>query len=301
MIKDNWWMNRDFPDDYDLQLLRIEAEFKSSFPIIASQLQEKRLDLHELEEEIKDIKEAIDDSNLNINCWVCNVSWTIEKFKTLVELLIKQVKLKEQKIELLKNQIIVLNTEKDNLKDRAYKDNLTWLYNRYYVDRVLKTNIKRIDEWVIYNFCVWIVDLDYFKIINDNYGHCAGDMVLKNFSNFMLWKINELELENKVNNRRQWKRNLIFRYWGEEFLVLSSLSRDKLKIFLDKCLNEFSQITHIFDWNEFKVTFSAWITEYMWKNKYDDPDFCLIKSADKALYQAKDSWRKKVIINHDMD
>lgn len=291
----------------NIDLLRVQIEKEISlevvYPRILNQIEEKECDLNDLKVEISNINAVIEESWIDADCWECPMACVIDKYKLLVKELLTQVKVKQDKIEILKTQIQSLNEEKDDLKDKAYKDSLTWLYNRYYVEKVISANIKRILEWNNYNFCVWLIDLDFFKKINDEYGHLAWDLVLQNFAKFMVESVNEIEKEKakETLNRRNQKRNIIFRYWWEEFLVLSSLSKENLKIFLDNCLLNFSKIIHNFEWKKFSVSFSAWISEYVWWKQYDDPEYWLVKNADKALYKAKDSWRKMVIINEEND
>ena len=291
----------------NIDLLRVQIEKEISleviYPRILNQIEEKECDLNDLKVEISNINAVIEESWIDADCWECPMACVIDKYKLLVKELLTQVKVKQDKIEILKTQIQSLNEEKDDLKDKAYKDSLTWLYNRYYVEKVISANIKSILEWNNYNFCVWLIDLDFFKKINDEYGHLAWDLVLQNFAKFMVESVNEIEKEKakETLNRRNWKRNIIFRYWWEEFLVLSSLSKENLKIFLDNCLLNFSKIIHNFEWKKFSVSFSAWISEYVWWKQYDDPEYWLVKNADKALYKAKDMWRKMVLINQEID
>lgn len=290
-------------DSVDLLRDQIEKEISLEviYPRILNQIEEKKWDLNDLEVDISNINIVIEKSWIATECWECLISCVIDKYKILVEELLNQIKIKQNKIEVLKTQIQTLNGEKDDLKDKAFKDSLTWLYNRYYVEKIITANIKRISEWNNYNFCVWLIDLDFFKKINDEYSHLAWDLVLQNFANFMLESIKELEKSKEKLNKRNRKRNIIFRYWWEEFLVVSSLSKENLKIFLDNCLLDFSKIVHKFEWKEFSVSFSAWISEYVWWKQYDDPEYWLVKNADKALYKAKDMWRKMVLINQEID
>lgn len=84
-------------------------------------------------------------------------------------------------------------------------DELTNLYNRRYLKVVYD---RSMEEWKRNNqqFSIAILDIDYFKKINDRYGHVTGDLVLSTFALFLA--------ENTRSN------DLVFRYGGEEFIIL---------------------------------------------------------------------------------
>lgn len=258
--------------------------------------------LNSLEKDITLSNGMISDFEWKSSCNICkDVSWTIEIIKIAVENLLLQIDNKEKEISWYKKDIKFLKLENSELLDKVYKDQLTWLFNRRFMEKVIDSNIERSENERKYNFLVWMIDLDFFKDVNDTYWHDAWDLVLKTFSSYMLESFKLIE--NSVENckRKAWKRNLLFRYWWEEFIVVSSLPKNKFKKFLEKCLKNFSQINHEYEWKTFNVSFSAWISEYIPWKKYDNNSFELIKRADKALYKAKEKWRKMVLIDTDIE
>jgi diguanylate cyclase (GGDEF)-like protein len=160
------------------------------------------------------------------------------------------------------------------LKDSSLKDALTGLYNRRYLDEF-------IDE--IHDsskvFSILMIDIDYFKQINDKYGHDIGDNVLKGISEVLRSNIKGSDLA--------------IRFGGEEFLILlfNITAQNAIKK-ADEIRIEFSK--KIFKSNEgdFSKTLSIGISHYP---SQSDTIWHNIKYADVALYEAKNSGRNKVI------
>ncbi len=177
----------------------------------------------------------------------------------------------------LKKEIIYLKlkNEEEKLYEQSITDPLTGLYNRGFLNEYLE---KKLLESERYNFplSLAMIDIDFFKKINDTYGHLVGDCVLK-----------ELSLLLKKYFRGS---DMIARYGGEEFVVVMPFATLE-----DACkkMEEFRKIVenHKFCTQELKVTISIGVSEYNKKeNMYD-----LIKKADEKLYEAKKSGRNKVV------
>ncbi|WP_458413818.1 response regulator [Schinkia sp. CFF1] len=156
-------------------------------------------------------------------------------------------------------------------------DELTEVYNRKFLNDSLPRifqDFKRTKQ----SFCISIVDLDFFKQINDTYGHLAGDQVLKDFARFL-----------KQNIRGS---DLLFRYGGEEFIIVFPKTPILVvKNRLNELIKGFSQ--KIFNYNgmSFSVSFSAGV--FM----VEDESITIegaIKEADQLLYEAKYHGRARV-------
>lgn len=153
----------------------------------------------------------------------------------------------------------------------SLKDGLCNIYNRRFLDSYIN-NLKEKDLPISF----LMIDVDYFKLYNDNYGHQAGDFILKNIA-FVL----------KKNSR---KEDIVARYGGEEFCVLlkgaskySSINYAKrIKENLDN-LN----IPHKYSKVSDHVTFSIGIYTTYTKNDLKNS----IKFSDKALYISKTKGR----------
>jgi len=170
--------------------------------------------------------------------------------------------------------LIKLKEREKELYEKSITDPLTGLYNRAFLMNFLKTKLK---ESIRYNFplSIAIIDIDFFKKINDTYGHIEGDCVLQ-----------ELALLLKKHFRGS---DVIARYGGEEFIVVMPFTSLK-----DACkkMDKFRKIVkkHKFC-NLLNITISIGVAEF--NKKEDEIEF--IKRADDNLYKAKKSGRDKVI------
>ena len=124
-----------------------------------------------------------------------------------------------------------------------------------------------------------MIDIDRFKTVNDTYGHPAGDRVIKSLSTLL--------------RQRLRRTDIIGRYGGEEFaVILDDTEADKALIILDEIRVNFSVIKHQAEGKEFYSTFSCGIAAFP-----QCPDEnSLANTADKALYEAKNSGRNRVIL-----
>lgn len=158
-------------------------------------------------------------------------------------------------------------------------DSLTGLLNRQSFDSKLSklhSNFyfeNRTDDEP-YQFCFALLDIDFFKKVNDKYGHIYGDEVLIIFSNLMKNTFRDVDM--------------LFRYGGEEFAVLL---RDVNLNQADYILNRFRKNIEAFNFPmENKVTASIGYCEF--NNQL--PLAYIIQRADKALYYAKEHGRNNV-------
>lgn len=127
--------------------------------------------------------------------------------------------------------------------------------------------------------CGIMLDIDYFKKINDTYGHQAGDCVLKTISDVIMKEIREYDIA--------------CRYGGEEFFIILPQTKVKEATFAAQRLRKVIEKTKI-DINEtfISVTVSIGVCEY--NENMDSNQFT--QNADKALYKAKETGRNKVIV-----
>jgi two-component system cell cycle response regulator len=172
-----------------------------------------------------------------------------------------------------------LRTELEESVDLSTKDGLTGLFNRRYFD----IHIKQMSENSQTSgkpMCMMMLDMDHFKEVNDNYGHPAGDAVLKTLAD-------TLKSSFRVTD-------LIARYGGEEFVVLLG------NIDLETCANVAEKIRIAIESVDFiipgqseplKKTASIGIAELEAKESVED----FITRADRAMYEAKEDGRNKVV------
>lgn len=191
-------------------------------------------------------------------------------------------------MRLLQEQLAEANAqlEKHNveLQTLSSEDGLTGIANRRSFDEFLEKEWRRaIRENDNTEISLIMIDIDYFKLFNDNYGHQAGDDCLKNVA----WTL------NKCVHRAS---DLIARYGGEEFVcVLSNTPLDgamtlaeNMRLALEQAAlkHEYSEVADI-------VSISLGVSVFT-PSATNKPEN-LIKAADEALYQAKESGRNKAI------
>ncbi len=164
-------------------------------------------------------------------------------------------------------------TDKKMNEKLAQTDHLTQLYNRQKLDSVLNIEFDSAERLGT-NLSILMLDIDRFKLVNDQYGHQVGDIVLIEFSQII---INEIR-----------RSAFVGRFGGEEFLIILSNTNLQNAMFLaEKLRNKVSDF--IFSTVGHK-TVSIGVSSY----KSGDYLQSLIKRADDALYVAKNNGRNLV-------
>ncbi|QKF72817.1 diguanylate cyclase [Aliarcobacter faecis] len=166
----------------------------------------------------------------------------------------------------------------DALRQKNLTDALTGLYNRKYLDEFIDKKLPlEIKDGT--TFAIMFLDIDYFKMVNDTYGHDVGDDILRKLAITMKKSISENEF--------------IIRYGGEEFLILMRNPTEESAYNLALKINsEFSKL--IFNYNGDTFTKTVSIGYSFYPNDTDQIYKC-IKYADISLYEAKETGRNKVI------
>jgi len=163
------------------------------------------------------------------------------------------------------------------LEHRATHDGLTGLLNRVEMEKVFSREIDRAKRYK-HEFTIFMVDIDYFKSINDTYGHSFGDTVLKLFAK------NITEVMRKTD--------ICSRFGGEEFTVILPETESSTALQhaerLRKSIEEF-----VFQENDVTLSLTCSIGIASYPTNGDNFQDLLIKS-DTALYKAKETGRNKV-------
>lgn len=170
----------------------------------------------------------------------------------------------------------------NKILDISNRDALTNVYNRRYVFNKAEQIIKEYkNTHKVFSVC--ILDIDYFKIINDTYGHQIGDNILK-------------ELTKTIGDNLG-KEDILGRYGGEEFIIIfKNSNKHESLIVINEILNIIRSKTFIYDNNFIKFTFSAGIASCNEFSKDEITIDTLIGVADKRMYKAKNSGRNKIMI-----
>jgi diguanylate cyclase (GGDEF)-like protein len=156
-------------------------------------------------------------------------------------------------------------------------DYLTQIPNRKLISQMVNFEISKcIEQDSVLSIA--IIDIDYFKKINDEFGHSAGDAILKSFAKFLSKSIN--------------KNFNIGRWGGEEFIVLMKHTNiDQAKGIMDEIRINTSKQNFSHENITQKFTISIGLSQ--WHDNSDDFESLFIK-ADKALYRAKKAGRNTV-------
>ncbi|HIE9973127.1 TPA: diguanylate cyclase [Legionella pneumophila] len=169
---------------------------------------------------------------------------------------------------------------RENLRYQSIRDPLTGLYNRRYLEDFLFKQLHQAERTKA-SFAILMLDLDHFKKINDTFGHDAGDLVLK-------------ELGQILNSDIR-LGDIAARYGGEEFvLLLYDIDAQAAKMKAENLRSAISNLQVKYGAQPVgQITASIGISVYPDDAKSPAE---VIEAADKALYQAKNKGRNKVIL-----
>jgi diguanylate cyclase (GGDEF)-like protein len=173
-----------------------------------------------------------------------------------------------------------LTKANEQLEELAFRDGLTGLYNHRYFQEVLDKEISRAQRYK-HPLGLLLFDIDFFKKVNDTFGHPAGDQVLIHLARAVTKSIRPSDI--------------VARYGGEEFaVILPETSPSGVKVFaerLRRCVA--ATITVVKDSN-IAVTISCGATHMPGTDSFSKQQF--IDTADQALYDSKANGRNRVTI-----
>ena len=170
----------------------------------------------------------------------------------------------------------------------ATLDALTGFYNRRQLEERIKQETAKAKRQKT-PLCAIMIDIDFFKRINDQYGHAAGDLVLKTVSKTMRSQLREYDIAG--------------RYGGEEFAILLPFTKtdeavmvaERLRQAVENKIIDLSKVNQEIANKNINATISLGVYQF----KTTDTPQNLLKKADEALYQAKETGRNKVVIKID--
>ena len=184
------------------------------------------------------------------------------------------------------DEVRVLRQELIEARSEAMQDELTQVGNRKMFNHTLEEMISQVVNNGAPSFSLIIADIDHFKKFNDTYGHLVGDSVLRFFAKIMKKNIRDIDS--------------VCRYGGEEFIILlpdttldvAASKAEEVRTLIEntnlKRKDENKPISKI------RASFGVAIFD-----PKEDAE-SLIRRADKALYQAKDAGRNRVILETDL-
>lgn len=168
----------------------------------------------------------------------------------------------------------------EQLKELANKDYLTGLYNRRFFEELFIRELalaKRYERPI----SVILVDIDYFKKVNDTYGHKAGDTVLKGIAKLFLENLRGVDI--------------VCRYGGEEFAIfLPETDKENAFIVAEKLRESIGKYSFEEVDVDLRVKITGGISEH--RKEVSEDINKIISMADEALYLGKNSGRNKIVI-----
>ena len=178
---------------------------------------------------------------------------------------------------------------KEKVSEVSTTDELTGLHNRKYLYEHLETEISRARRYETKLSCL-LLDIDFFKVVNDMYGYDWGDILLK--------KIAEM-LKDFIR-----KEDIVTRYGDEEFIViLPNTSEENAFLFAERFRREIEKMEFIPANEEERhpITISGGIASYPFLENVSEDANTLIRYAEHALYNAKHRGKNKIVMFSQMN
>lgn len=171
----------------------------------------------------------------------------------------------------------------DTLRAEAQTDYLTGTLNRSSFDNELDA-LFRAFKLLKQSSCVMMLDVDFFKAINDTFGHFIGDYVLKKIAH---------SIKSQVR-----KSDYVFRYGGEEFaIVLPDITLEQSVVIAEKIRQVIGSQQFKVEEENLRVTISIGLSLFQDEDQSTNK---VVIRADEALYRAKSSGRNRVEVNYDV-
>ncbi|QWU16177.1 diguanylate cyclase (GGDEF) domain-containing protein [Paenibacillus sophorae] len=212
----------------------------------------------------------------------------ITELRRLIDETILQNKILQERNEaLIKIQDELFQTNR-KLNQMAITDSLTGCYNRHYLTQQLENEVMKNRKYQI-SFAILLLDIDFFKLVNDNYGHLAGDEVI----------CNTVEVIRQTLRRT----DILARYGGEEFIIyLPNTDESQAKLLAERIKSTVESNKVIIEniAHSVSITISMGllsINDFSVENILNPKSYLndLFESVDKALYQAKNEGRNRII------
>ena len=181
------------------------------------------------------------------------------------------------------NALLKTYTTKKELIKTAICDELTGLYNRKYLHHRLEAEISRAKRYGTSLSCL-LLDIDYFKIVNDMYGYDWGDILLKKIAQMLSALVR--------------KEDVLTRYGDEEFIIiLPETTEQQAMIFAERFRKDVEKMEFIPANEEERhpITISGGIASFPCMEEVDENANTLIRYAEHALYNAKQSGKNKIV------
>jgi len=185
-------------------------------------------------------------------------------------------------LDALRREKVKVKRAHKKLQETAITDSLTGMYNRRYLQEITPGLFAQVERDGRYLTAI-LLDLDYFKAVNDKHGHLGGDAVLVHFSRLL-----------KHNSRAN---DHLFRIGGEEFLILNVAETPDGSVTLAEKIRELvCESSANYQGENISMTVSAGISCCS-GHSGEGSLSRLMRAADKALYEAKASGRNRIVVH----
>lgn len=191
-------------------------------------------------------------------------------------------KIIQEKSDELKRVNKELEEVNQKLEKLSQTDSLTGIFNRFVFDKTVKTEWDRCKRHFIHLSLI-MIDIDFFKAFNDNYGHQAGDDCIR-------------QVTRVFSACARHSSDIVARYGGEEFaIILTHMKKESVLEFAEQLRKRVEQlaIPHMYSSISEHITISLGVNTVIPSNASSVEEF--IRTADKALYEAKKD-RNKIVV-----
>ena len=184
----------------------------------------------------------------------------------------------QQEVQEAETRIHSLEAKLQHMSELVREDQLTGSLNRRGLDDVFERETARSDRRGT-PLCIAMLDLDDFKRLNDTYGHLAGDAALKHLVKIVKDTLRSMDV--------------IARFGGEEFLILlPETSVESASATMTRLQRELTKHFFLHDNEKVLITFSAGVA----LRTPNEDQAALVKRADRAMYQAKQTGKNRVVV-----
>lgn len=191
----------------------------------------------------------------------------------------KELSVLQQTLSGLKAEIAEAKEKSKALERENLMDTLTEIPNRRAYDRRFKEEFQRFHRYQ-QPFCLLVFDVDHFKLVNDTYGHRAGDKCLKE----IIKRIKPVLRES----------DFLARYGGEEFtIILPGIDEENARNVAERLCRIIERTRFLYQTEEIPLTISIGVSQ---ARPADETQEALFNRADKAVYEAKDAGRNRVAV-----
>jgi diguanylate cyclase (GGDEF)-like protein/PAS domain S-box-containing protein len=187
---------------------------------------------------------------------------------------------KVSKVVVVSRDITELKQLEAELREMAATDILTGLPNRRHFLTQLEQELARVRRVEPHAASVLMLDVDYFKLVNDTFGHATGDNVLRHLAVVMQKELRKIDTLGRIG--------------GEEFaVILPGADLAAAEVFAERLRQKVAEVPAMHENTAIPLTISVGVTEMKASDKSADD---VLARADRALYHAKECGRNKVTV-----